>query len=130
MTPAGPITTDIAASVGDDAVDLTLTVRNRSGGPVTLRFRSGQRVDFCAYSRSAADASRSSAPVWRASEGELFTQALATTTLMPAETTQYTERWADPPSGRYRIVGDVTATVDGCDTGDNELRATIDVELP
>ncbi|WP_128906548.1 BsuPI-related putative proteinase inhibitor [Halorubrum amylolyticum] len=121
---------DAALATVDDSdgggIDLALTVRNAGDSPETLRFRTGQRADFAAYrvddgvtgeDRGDADAD----PVWRYGTGRMFTQVLDSETLEPGEATTYEVTWGDPPPGRYRIVGEVTA--EECD-----LTATATVE--
>ncbi|KDS90925.1 hypothetical protein FK85_08230 [Halorubrum saccharovorum] len=107
----------LAIDPDDDAgggVDLALTVRNAGDSPETLRFRTGQRADFAAYSidgTSEEDGNDVSDgdPVWRYGTGRLFTQVLGSETLEPGESTAYEETWENPSPGRYRIVGEVTA---------------------
>ncbi|ELZ43540.1 hypothetical protein C471_00450 [Halorubrum saccharovorum DSM 1137] len=105
---------------GDDAIDLALTVRNGGDDPDTLRFRTGQRADFAAYriggegegdDREGVEDHREGEddPVWRYGTGRVFTQVLGSETLEPGESTTYEATWGDPPAGRYRIVGEVTA---------------------
>lgn len=104
----------LATADGDGGLDVSLTVRNVGDEPVTLRFRTGQRADFAAYALDSGDGvdddwSPADDPVWRHGEGRLFTQALGTETLVPGESTTYEGTWPDPPPGRYRLVGEVTA---------------------
>ncbi|PAU84554.1 hypothetical protein CK500_03295 [Halorubrum salipaludis] len=98
-------------------IDLVLTVRNGGDAPETLRFRTGQRADFAAYRIEGAEgedgdreeSSLDDDPVWRYGTGRMFTQVLGSETLEPGETATYEATWGDPPPGRYRIVGEVTA---------------------
>ncbi|EMA58948.1 BsuPI-related putative proteinase inhibitor [Halorubrum kocurii] len=111
---------DVALSMTDDAdagnvagIGLALTVRNAGESPETLRFRTGQRADFAAYridGEGGADEEGGEAdPVWRYGTDRLFTQVLGSETLEPGDSTTYKATWGDPPPGRYRIVGEVTA---------------------
>ncbi|WP_123620995.1 BsuPI-related putative proteinase inhibitor [Halorubrum sp. CSM-61] len=116
----------LTTAAGDGGVDLALTVTNAGDDPVTLRFRTGQRADFAAY-RIDGEAERDGTdgdadPVWRYGTGRLFTQVLGSETLESGESTAYEATWGDPPSGEYRIVGEVTA--EECD-----LTATATVEV-
>lgn len=81
-----------------------LTVRNDGVKPVPLRFRSGQRAEFIVDDPADGDT------VWRYGADRMFTQALGTETLVPGDSTTYEAVWPDPPSGTYRVVGEVTAT--------------------
>jgi len=114
----------LTTAAGDGGVALALTVTNEGDDPVTLRFRTGQRADFAAYDDSIRgdDGDRDADPVWRHAEGRLFTQVLGSETLEPSESTAYKATWKDPPSGEYRIVGEVTAEECG-------LTATATVEV-
>jgi hypothetical protein len=112
----------LTAADGDEGVDLALTVTNESDGPVTLRFRTGQRADFAAYEGADVDALDADGgdphrdgivpeadPVWRHGAGQLFTQALGSETLAPDESATYAGAWRDPPTGEYLVVGWLTA---------------------
>jgi len=114
---------------GDDGgIDLAMTVRNDGDGPETLRFRTGQRADFAAYRLDGEDGTdeedggEGDDPVWRYGTGRMFTQVLGSETLEPSESTTYEATWGDPPPGRYRIVGEVTAE-------EHDLTATTIVEV-
>jgi len=104
----------LTTAAGNEGVDdLVLTVANAGDDPVTLRFRTGQRVDFAAYRIGGKDgrdeADSDADPVWRYSTGRMFTQALGSETLEPGDSATYEARWRDPPPGRYRFVGEVIA---------------------
>lgn len=123
----------LAIDAADGGVDLALTVRNDGDAPETLRFRTGQRADFAAYRTDGGDGEAEGGdgcdtagggvvdddvadadtvdgdPVWRYGTGRMFTQALGSETLEPGESATYKATWTDPPPGRYRIVGEVTA---------------------
>ncbi|PHQ38499.1 hypothetical protein DJ69_11245 [Halorubrum persicum] len=108
-----------------DGIDLALTVRNVGDAPETLRFRTGQRADFAAYGSDEEGEGGGTAgdPAWRYGTGRLFTQVLGSETLEPGEATAYEGTWEDPPSGEYRIVGEVTA-----EERDLSATATVAVE--
>ena len=117
----------ISTAAGDDGgIDLALTIRNAGDAPGTLRFRTGQRADFAAYRTGEGDGPAGpdgdADPVWRYGTGRLFTQVLGSETLEPGESTTYEATWNDPPAGRYRIVGEVTAE-------ERDLSATAVVEV-
>ncbi|ELZ39686.1 BsuPI-related putative proteinase inhibitor [Halorubrum tebenquichense] len=111
----------LEATETDDGVTLALRIENGGSEPVTLRFRTGQRVEFTAYpADGGADADGSDDggrpdgdaddPVWRYGAGRMFTQALGSETLAPAESVTHEATWRSPPAGTYRIVGEAAAT--------------------
>lgn len=87
----------LSATVTGDDVDLALTLENTGGESRTLSFRSGQRAEF------VAERPESSEEVWRYSDTQLFTMALASEEFPPGETATYTATWPDAPSGQYRV---------------------------
>lgn len=109
-------TLSAAPTADDDAVDLALTVTNAGDDPVTLSFRTGQRVDFTA--RAVDDDKQ----VWRYGEGRMFTQALGSETLDPGASTTYTATWSNPPAGSYEVGGELAAS-------DTDVSATATVEI-
>ncbi|EMA63651.1 BsuPI-related putative proteinase inhibitor [Halorubrum lipolyticum] len=125
------IDTEGASGDGDDGadggIDLSLTVRNAGESPETLRFRTGQRADFAAYRADGEgetdEGDGEADPVWRYGAGRMFTQVLGSETLKPGETATYEATWGDPPPGRYRILGEVTA-----EEGDLTATATAEVD--
>ena len=114
------LTASLSATPHDDGVDLALTVSNDGDDPVTLRFRTGQRADFAAYALSEADTSD---PVWQHGAGRMFTQVLGSETLEGGQSVTYEATWPAPPSGTYRIVGQLTA-----EDSDAEAVATVDID--
>ena len=103
----------LAATETDGGVALSLRIENAGAESVTLDFRTGQRAEFTAYpAAEEADASdgREADPVWRYGAGQMFTQALGSETIAPGEAVGYEATWRGPPSGSYRVVGEVTAT--------------------
>lgn len=103
--------TSLSATVSDDEIRLELTVTNLGGDPVSLTFPTGQRAEFTAFD-VATDVNsdvHGDAVAWRYGEDRLFTQAFGTETLEPAASATYEATWSNPPSGTYRIVGEVVA---------------------
>jgi len=119
---------EVADAGGDGGIALAMTVRNAGDSPETLRFRTGQRADFAAYRTGGGGGTGKEGgaedddPVWRYGTGRLFTQVLGSETLEPGESTTYEAAWEDPPPGRYRIVGEVTAE-------ERDLTATATAEI-
>ncbi|ELZ46748.1 hypothetical protein C464_10243 [Halorubrum coriense DSM 10284] len=116
----------LATTRTDDGVTLSLRIENEGPDPVTLDFRTGQRAEFTAYpaeSEPAASDGPRGDPVWRYGAGQLFTQALGSETIAPGEAVDYGGTWRDPPSGTYRVVGEVTAT-----ERDASAAAVVDVQ--
>lgn len=70
---------------GRDTVKITLVKCNVSSSTITLRYDTGQRVDFVAL--------RGGREVWRWSDDQFFTQATGTVTLRPGECETYTATW-------------------------------------
>lgn len=110
------VTLSAIPTADGDAVDLALTVTNAGDDPVTLSFRTGQRVDFVA--RAAGGGKQ----VWRYGEGRMFTQVLGSETLDPGESTTYTATWSNPPAGSYEIEGELAASED-----DASATATVEI---
>lgn len=98
--------TDIDATVSDQAVTFRLTVTNRGPDDVDLSFRTGQRVDVTVR---RADADDGDEPVWRASEGQMFTQVLGTETVPREESRTFEATWSEAVPGDFRAEGEVVA---------------------
>ena len=94
------LATSISATTNGD-VALSLTVENEGTEPVELPFRTAQRADFVAY--------RDGEEVWRWSDGRMFAQVLGEERLNPGETLTVDATWDAPPSGEYRVVGELVA---------------------
>lgn len=78
-----------------DSVTFEFHVTNGGSEPAELTFRSGQVGDVVVYPVESDD------PVWRWSDGKLFTQALQHRTLSPDEVLVEEYTWEDPPPGEY-----------------------------
>ena len=103
----------LAATETDGRVALSLRIENVGQKPVTLDFRTGQRAEFTAYPGAGGPEGSDvddTDPVWRYGAGQMFTQALGSETIAPGEAVGYEATWRGPPSGSYRVVGEVTAT--------------------
>lgn len=115
----------LAATETDDGVTLSLRIENPGPDPVTLDFRTGQRAEFTAYpadgNETGSEGERPD-PVWRYGAGRMFTQALGSETLDPGEAVAYEGAWRSPPSGTFRVVGEVAAT-------DRDTRAATTVDV-
>jgi hypothetical protein len=98
----------------DDEVTFTYRVRNEGNEDVTVTFRTSQRAEFEVYEGDD--------PVWRWSDGRLFSQALGEETLAPGESLTAEGAWADPPSGRYTALATLAST-----DADAEARAAFEV---
>jgi len=96
--------TALDVRVGDDAVEFAFAVTNAGIDPVELTFRSGLKADFTVR----ADGTER----WRASDGQMFTQALQSETLAPGETRTYEGAWPDPEPGEYAVVAELNV-IDG-----------------
>lgn len=97
--------TDIDAAVSDQAVTFRLTVTNTGSSDAELSFRSGQRVEVAVW---PADDDADD-PVWRASEGQMFTQMLSSDTVPAGERRTYETTWSDAVPGDYRADGEIVA---------------------
>jgi len=84
-----------------DAVTFTVTVANTGDTPRTLTFPTGQIADITA----TADGD----PVWRWSDGRMFTQAIREETIDPGDTISMSGTWEAPPAGTYAVVATVEA---------------------
>lgn len=93
-------TLSIAAESG--RVDFVFTVTNAGAEPVDLQFPSGKVTDVAVSDRERE--------VWRWSEDRMFTQALQTETLAPADSLTHEVTWADPPAGTYTATATLEAT--------------------
>ncbi len=70
---------------GRESVKITFIKCNVSSSTITLRYNTGQRVDFVAL--------RDGREVWRWSDDQFFTQATGAVTLRPGECETYTATW-------------------------------------
>lgn len=85
-----------------DAVAFRLSVSNAGDEPVELRFRDGQAAEFVVLADDE--------PVWRWSDGRMFTQALWGERLASGESVTYDGVWETPEPGGYEAVGSLAAT--------------------
>jgi hypothetical protein len=94
----------LSVTPSDDALELTLSVANEGDEPVELDFRDAQRVDFTAYDADSGE------EVWRWSDGRMFGQVLGSEEIPAGESLEYQAEWAAPPSGSYRVEGELVDT--------------------
>lgn len=87
-----------------EPINLNLIKVNIGSSPVTLNYRSGQRVDFQAY--------RNSNRIWTWSQGRFFTQEIREISLSPGRALVYRKQWGQLDSdeeqveaGIYKIAG-------------------------
>jgi len=87
-----------------EPIDLNLVKVNISNSPITLNYRTGQRVDFRAY--------RNGDRIWTWSAGRFFTQETRTINLSPGRSLVYRKQWGQinnqeeqVESEIYKIVG-------------------------
>ncbi|WP_227376571.1 BsuPI-related putative proteinase inhibitor [Haladaptatus halobius] len=91
-----PLASDVTATTGGGTVEFELTVRNPDDDPADVTFRSGLEADFAVLDEDVE--------IWRASDGQMFTQALRSETFDSGAEETYTARWPDPAPGRYTVV--------------------------
>lgn len=94
------------AATGDDPVEFSFTVTNRSDAAVELTFPTSQRGDVRVLPHDADE------PVWEWSDGRMFAQALEEQTLAGGEDLELSFEWESPPPGRYRAIARLTADHD------------------
>ncbi|MFB6234850.1 MAG: BsuPI-related putative proteinase inhibitor [Halopenitus sp.] len=111
------LTATLSVTPTEDALELTIAVENEGDEAVELNFSDAQRAEF------VADEIDSGKEVWRWSEGRMFGQVLGTEVLDPGDQLEYDVDWPDPPTGSYRVRGELV---------DNEHQpsAEMTVELP
>jgi hypothetical protein len=81
-----------------DGVTFALLVTNESAKRVELRFPNSQTHDFVVYDSLGT-------PVWKWSEGRMFTSALRTNMIDVDDTASYEDGWdADGKHGRFTVV--------------------------
>ena len=86
-----------------EAVDLVLTVTNRSEEALTLRFSSAKQYDFVIK--------KDGRELWQWSKGKMFAMALTSLRLGPAESRRFHGSWPQTdPSGRQVEPGSYRAT--------------------
>ena len=94
-------------TVGDGDVVFDVRVVNDGDAPVELTFSTGQTADVIVYEGGSIDPERE--PVWRWSDGRMFTQAIREGTLQPGEEIREQFRWENPPAGEYVARGTLSA---------------------
>lgn len=92
---------EVRATPRDAAVAFELGVRNTGDDPVEVTFRSGLDADFAVLDDGE---------VWRASDGQMFTQALRPETFEPGAERTYRGEWSDPDPGEYTVVATLAVT--------------------
>jgi Intracellular proteinase inhibitor len=86
-----------------DTIAVDLTLRNPDGPAETLRFATGQRYDVELWDEGDR-------PLWRWSEGRMFTQMLGQERLGPGDSLTYQVALPAPATpGQYRVVGRIPA---------------------
>lgn len=94
----------------DDEVLFDFVVANTSAEEITLEFPTGKIAEVTVY-KSERDN-----PVWRSSDGKLYTQAIQRKTLGPDACLERRWTWTDPPPGEYvatgLLAGDVQVEAD------------------
>lgn len=93
---------NLAVTVDSTAVEFVFTVENADSEAVDLEFRSGKMTDVIV--------SKAGVEVWSWSEGQMFTQAMQTETLVPGESFTHEMIWNDPPPGEYTAAASLEAT--------------------
>lgn len=105
-----------------EPVEVTITVRNTGGSPVSLAFSSGQRFDLL-IRRPRGD------EIWRWSHDKAFIQVLQSVAIRPNDTLSFKVSWdqrdyqgrrVDP--GTYEVVAFVTARVEGSERASVQLK--------
>jgi len=94
----------VTATSEDDRVVFEYTVENVGDAPEEITFRSGLSVDFAVLDGDDE--------IWRASDGQMFTQALRTETVDAGDSETFTEAWDDPDPGDYTVVATLNAGPD------------------
>ncbi|WP_132060753.1 BsuPI-related putative proteinase inhibitor [Halorussus amylolyticus] len=94
----------VTATVETDRVEFEFEVENDGDAPEEITFRSGLSADFAVLEDGTE--------VWRASDGQMFTQALRTETIDSGAVERFSEVWDDPDSGDYTVVATLNATGD------------------
>ncbi len=98
MTLEGSLTVTVGATV-----TFSLTVTNTSDAPTTITFPDGRQVDVAVFADDGDD------PIWRWSEGRMFTQAVEHLELEPGGSRSWTREWIDPSPGHLRAVAELVA---------------------
>jgi len=94
----------VTATPDDDRVIFEYTVENVGDAPEEMTFRSGLSADFAVLDGDDE--------LWRASDGQMFTQALRTETVDAGDSRTFSESWDDPKPGEYAVVATLNAGTD------------------
>jgi archaellum component FlaG (FlaF/FlaG flagellin family) len=94
----------LTATVTDGSVTFAFRVKNTGDDPVDLRFNSGQTADVVVY-----DSDRE---VWRWAEGQMFTQMIRDTTVVPGDEIGEEFTWTNPEPGEYVAEATLAADTD------------------
>lgn len=95
---SAPLTSKLDVDVSD-GVTFALLVTNESGKRVEMTFPSAQTHDFVVLDSVGA-------PIWKWSEGRMFTSALRTRMIGVDDTQSYEDGWdAEGRHGRFTVVG-------------------------
>lgn len=92
----------VTATADADRVEFVYEVENAGDDPEEVTFRSGLSADFAVLEDGEE--------VWRASDGQMFTQALRSETIDPGATERFPGAWDDPEPGDYTVVATLNAT--------------------
>ena len=98
--------TTLDARIEGESVELTFTVENAGGDPVTLTFSDAQRAEFVAR---VDDDDGGGKEVWRWSRGRMFAQSVGEVTLPPDEARTFEATWAKPDPGAYWVEAELVA---------------------
>ncbi len=94
----------VDATVESDRVVFEYTVENVGDTPEEVQFRSSLLADFALLDGDDE--------VWRASDGQMFTQMIQNETFDAGEARTFTDEWDDPDPGDYTVVAALNAMGD------------------
>jgi hypothetical protein len=112
------LTGDLTAIPADHEVRFEYVVHNEGDEPVELTFTSGQTADVVVHEETAPSDGepkresdeQSGEPLWRWSDGRMFTQAIETGTVAADESLTVDLSWEDPAPGSYTAEATLAAT--------------------
>ncbi|MGA9399639.1 BsuPI-related putative proteinase inhibitor [Haladaptatus sp.] len=87
---------EVTATPTDGTVEFELRVKNTDTDPTNVTFRSGLKTDFAVLDDGAE--------IWRASDGQMYTQALQNVAFDPDVEKTYSGGWPDAKPGQYTVV--------------------------
>ena len=107
-SPTSKVPDTVAAALDvrvGQKVEVALRVTNHTDHRVELQFPNGQTHEVLVLDSAGR-------PVWRWSQGRLFTQAVQNRMLDAGETVSYVERWEGPPvkGGSYTAIARLNST--------------------